>query len=130
MTAHSVSLQHLLTQRAVLGGSHGIGIVGNADAELIPEGIIFREDIVAQLLRLGSHFRIYFAQAYLFVLRQTDAVSFKSLKTLLQHHLLFACQFALVSLVQLGYTLVKPLVERDIVAVFRQQRDCLFHHRV
>ena len=128
MSTHGVSFEHLFPQFAVLRGGHRIGIVRYTDAELLLEGVAFAQDVITNLLRLGSHLRIDFTQTSLLILRQTDTATLEALEVFLQHHLLFTGQVALVAIVDGSHTLIQLLVECDVVTMFRHQRNSGFHH--
>ena len=130
VTSHGVSLKHLLAEGMVLGRGHRIGIVGDADAELLLEGVALGEDVVAQLLRLGGHLGIYLAKAGLLLLGKAYAITLKSLEALLQHHLLLTTELALVGEVELGNALIEPLVEGNVVLVLCKHGKRFLHNRV
>ena len=130
VATHGVGLKHLLTEGTVLCCRHRIGIVRDADAKLLLEGIAFGEDVVAQLLRLCGHLRIDLTKTGLLLFGKAYAITFESLEALLQHHLLLTTELTLVGKVNLGNTIVKPFVERDVVLVLSKHRNSLLHNGV
>ena len=123
VSAGSIGLVVLATQVAVLRGRHLVGVGGHAESELVQEVVGLREDIVADLLRLGGDGGIDLAQARLLLLGQADALALEGVEVLLQHHLLLARQAALVAVVHGCHAVVERLVERHIVLMLAHQGD-------
>ena len=92
VAARGIRAEHRLAAGAVLTGGHGRGIFGNRHAEGSLEGIVFREQVVAEAQRKGGQLGIDFAHAGLACLIETDAVLFKITVDFVEHTLLFGGQ--------------------------------------
>ena len=117
VAAGGIGFPHGLAAGAVGGGGHGGGILGDADAKPGLEGIVFSQDVGAYLLLHDGQIGVDLPEAFLLVVGQTDTAALEAFEMLLQHHLLLAGEGGLVGVIDLGHTLVKALVEGDVVAV-------------
>ena len=130
MAAHLVGLVILAAEFAVFSRRHLRGILRNAEAELLGEGVGFGEDVVAYLLCEFRNTAVDCAELGLLLFVKAYALALEALETLFQHDLLLAREAALVAVVDRGYPFVEVPVERDVVGVLAEHGDCLRHHRI
>ena len=87
-----IGLECLFTERTVLAGGHKSGIGRNGHADGIPESIVLRQEVLAELLAQDGEAAVDFREAGLLLRIQADAIADKALIELLGDHLLLAVQ--------------------------------------
>ena len=89
IAAGTVGLEHLLAFSAVFAAAHEVVILAYGNARGFFEGIVLRQEVLAEFLAQAGEAGADFRKTFLAGLVQGHAVALKALVELLHRHLLF-----------------------------------------
>ena len=124
----SISLEHLLPQRTVLGHSHSAGILGNRNAELLCKSIVLGKQTVSESVGKRRKLHVDLTHACLLSLTESDTVLHECIIEFLESHLLLLIESEILHIFIKNLNLCKEVrIHEDVVTMHRHERKSLLN---
>ncbi len=127
VTAVGIGLEGLLAQGPVLAGGHEGRIFGHGHADGVAEGVVLRQEVLAELLAQDREAGIDLRETGLARGVQAHAVALEALVELGRHHLLLAVQTGHVVIHRLHAGEERLVHEDGIIGLRHDRGDLLLH---